>query len=141
MLAEGHSTKVTLEHLLVAGSLAVGLHVSGQLATLSARVRAKLAFVRFLSCVTSSVHRQVAAILKHFSAELTGIVLPTGHQLPAVLWVEKSLYLTFLHDRLDGARLHWRKVRGQKEGLLDWLLRSGISKQLAGWGPQTGGLS
>ena len=71
MLAEGHSTKVTLEHLLVAGSLAVGLHVSGQLATLSTRVRAKLTFVRLLSCVTSSVHRKIAAVLEHLSTKLT----------------------------------------------------------------------
>ena len=70
VLAEGHSTEVALEHLL-AGALAVGLHVSGQLATLSTRVRAKLTFVRLLSCVTSPVHRQVAAVLEHLSTELT----------------------------------------------------------------------
>ena len=95
MLAEGHSTKVALEHLL-AGALAVGLHVSGQLAALSARVRAKLTFVRLLSCVTSPVYCQVAAVLEHLSTELARVILPAGHQLPAVLWVEKSLYLTFL---------------------------------------------
>ena len=95
VLAEGHSTEVTLEHLL-AGALAVGLHVSGQLAALSARVRAKLTFVRLLSCVTSPVYCQVAAVLEHLSTKLARVVLPAGHQLPAVLWVEKSLYLTFL---------------------------------------------
>ena len=70
VLAEGHSTEVALEHLL-AGALAVGLHVSGQLAALSARVRAKLTFVRFLSCVTSPMHGKITAVLEHLSAELT----------------------------------------------------------------------
>ena len=97
MLAEGHSTKVTLEHLLVAGSLAVGLHVSGQLATLSARVRAKLTFVRLLSCVTSSMHGKITAVLEHLSAELARVVLPTGHQLSSILRVEKCPNLAFLH--------------------------------------------
>ena len=69
VLAEGHSTKVTLEHLL-ACSLAVGLHVSSQLAALGARVRAKLTFVRLLSCVTSPMHRKIAAVLEHLSTEL-----------------------------------------------------------------------
>ena len=140
VLAEGHSTEVALEHLL-AGALAVGLHVSGQLAALSARVRAKLTFVWFLSCVTSSVYCQVAAVLEHLSTELAGVVLPARYQFSTELRVEEGLNLPFLHDGLDGAGLHWRQVRGQNEGLLDWLLRSGISKQLAGWGPQTGGLS
>ena len=123
VLAEGHSTKVAVEHLL-ACALAVGLHVSRQLAALGARVRAKLTFVRLLSRVTSSVYCQVAAVLKHLSTELAGVVLPAGHQLPAVLRVEESLNLAFLHDRLDGAGLHWRQVRGQNNGLLDRLLRS-----------------
>ena len=88
VLAEGHSTKVTFEHLLGAGSLAVGLHMSRQLAALSARVRAKLTFVRLLSRVTSPMHGKVAAVLKHLSTELAGVVLPAGHQLSTVLRVE-----------------------------------------------------
>ena len=96
MLAEGHSTKVALKHLL-ACSLAVGLHVSRQLAALGARVRAKLTFVRLLSRVTSSMHGKIAAVLEHLSTELAGVVLPAGHQLSSILWVEKRPNLAFLH--------------------------------------------
>ena len=96
MLAEGHSTEVALEHLL-AGALAVGLHVSGQLAALSARVRTKLTFVRLLSCVTPPMHGEIAAVLENLPAELAGIVLSAGHQFPTILRVEERTNLAFLH--------------------------------------------
>lgn len=139
MLAEGHSTEVALEHLL-AGALAVGLHVSGQLAALSARVRTKLTFVRLLSCVTPPMHGEIAAVLENLPAELARVVLSAGHQFPTVLRVKESLYLSFLHYRLDGAGFHGRQVRGQDERLPGWILNSSVSKQLAGRGPETGGL-
>ena len=69
MLTEWHSTEVALENLL-ADALPVGLHVPCKLAALSARVRAKLTFVRFFSCVTSPVYCQVAAVLEDLAAEL-----------------------------------------------------------------------
>ena len=80
MLAEGHSTKVALEHLLP-GALAVGLHVSGQLAALSARVRAKLTLVRLLAGVAPLVHRQVAAVLENFSTKLATVIPTVAQQL------------------------------------------------------------
>ena len=49
VLAEGHSTKVALQHLLSPGSLAVGLHVSRQLAALRAAVSAHLTLIRLFS--------------------------------------------------------------------------------------------
>merc|ERR1711899_144508 len=103
MLAEWHSTEVALENLL-ADALPVGLHVPRQLAALSARVRAKLTFVRLFSRVTSSVNSQVAPVLENLSANLARVVPPVGDPLPPVLRVEEGLDLTLLHDRLDCAR-------------------------------------
>ena len=80
VLAEGHSTKVAVEHLL-ACALAVGLHVSRQLAALGARVRAKLTFVRLLSRVAPLVHSQVAAVLENFSTKLATVIPTVAQQL------------------------------------------------------------
>ena len=109
MLTEWHSTEVALENLF-ADTLPVGLHVPRQLAALSARVRAKLTFVRLFSRVTSSVNGKIASVLENLSAKLARVVPPVGDHLPPVLRVEESLDLTLLHDRLDCARLHRRQV-------------------------------
>ena len=108
MLTEWHSTEVALENLL-ADALPVGLHVPCKLAALSARVRAKLTFVRLFSRVTSSVNGKIAAVLEHLPAELAG-TLPAGHQLAAILGVEKCPNLPFFHNGFDGAGLHRRQL-------------------------------
>ena len=80
---EGHITEGAAKP--VHAGLAVGLHVSGQLAALSARVRAKLTFVRLLSRVAPLVHSQVAAVLEDFSAKLAGVVTaPRDELLPGL---------------------------------------------------------
>ena len=132
MLTEWHSTEVALENLL-ADALPVGLHVPCKLAALSARVRAKLTFVRLFARVTSSVNGQVAPVLENLSAKLARVVPPVGDDLPPVLRVEEGLDLTLLHDRLDCARLHRRQVRRQDQRLFDRFLSS---EQLASWGPE-----
>ena len=53
--AEGHLANVTAVHFLT--ELAVGLHVSRELAALGAGVVAELALVRPLAGVTAPVHR------------------------------------------------------------------------------------
>ena len=76
---EGHITEGAAKP--VHAGLAVGLHVPRQLAALRARVRAKLTLVRLLPRVAPFVHGQVAAVLEHFPAELTGVVPAPGDEL------------------------------------------------------------
>ena len=73
--AERHLTKPAFE--LIVAHPAMSLHVSGQLAALSAGVGTQLAGIRFLSRMTSSMHCQVAAVLKNLSTVLAGIVSST----------------------------------------------------------------
>ena len=54
---------------------------SRQFAALCARIRAKFTLVRLLPRVAPFVHGQVAAVLEHFPAELTGVVPAPGDEL------------------------------------------------------------
>ena len=84
---EGHITEGAAKP--VHAGLAVGLHVPGQLAALSARVRAELALVRLLAGVAPLVHGQVAAVLEDFSAKLTTVIPPVAQQLLARLEISQ----------------------------------------------------
>ena len=76
---EGHITEGAAKP--VHAGLAVGLHVPGQLAALSARIRAEFALVRLLARVAPLVHRQVAAVLENFSTELATVIPTVAQQL------------------------------------------------------------
>ena len=84
---EGHITEGAAKP--VHAGLAVGLHVPGQLAALSARVRAELALVRLLARVAPLVHSQVAAVLEDFSAKLATVIPPVAQQLLARLEISR----------------------------------------------------
>ena len=81
--AERHLAKPTLE--LVVPHPPVGLHVPRKLAALRTGVRTQLTPVWFLARVTSPVHRQVAAVLENFSAELATVVSSVAQEVFASL--------------------------------------------------------
>ena len=84
---EGHITEGAAKP--VHAGLAVGLHVPGQLAALSARIRAKFALVRLLARVAPLVHGQVAAVLEDFSTKLATVIPPVAQQLLARLEISR----------------------------------------------------
>ena len=102
--AERHLTKPTFE--LIVAHPAVGLHVSGQLAALSAGVGTQLAGIRFLSRMTSSVHCQVAAVLKNLSTVLAGVVPAPTNQVLSCIRVKNGVEPSFLRQGLDSAWFH-----------------------------------
>jgi len=97
--AERHLAETTLENIFAHPT--VGFHMARQLATLCAAVRAHLTLVRLLSCVTSSVHSQVGAVLEDLAAELAGVVASSGDQVLSRLGVEDRVESAFLSQRLD----------------------------------------
>ena len=71
---EGHLAEAAAVDVLA--EPAVGLHVTGQLGALGARVAAQFTFIRFLARVRSPVHRQIAAVFEDFAAEFARVVAP-----------------------------------------------------------------
>lgn len=69
---ERHITESTPVHVFAQST--VRLHVACQLGALGARIRAQLAFVRFLARVAASVHRQIGAIFENLATKLARIV-------------------------------------------------------------------
>ena len=78
---ERHVAIATLEYVLA--SLAVGLHVAGQLAALGTRVGTQLTLVGLLSGMRSPMDCQVAAVLEDLATILARVVLALANQLLA----------------------------------------------------------
>ena len=85
--AERHVAKPAFE--LIVPHPPVRLHVPRKFAALCTGVRTQLTPVWFLACVTSPVHRQVAAVLEDFSAKLTTVIPPVAQQLLARLEISR----------------------------------------------------
>ena len=120
--AEGHVAKPTFE--LVVPHPPVGLHVPRKFAALRTGVRTQLTSVWFLARVTSSVHRQVAAVLEDFSTILAGVVPPPPNQVLPCIRVEDGIEPTLLGESLDGAGFHGRHLHPH------WKRRQGMSFRL-----------
>lgn len=72
--AEGHLANVTAIDLLT--KLAMCLHVARELGALGTGIVAQLTLVGPFTSVTTPMHRQVATVLEHLTAELAGVAPP-----------------------------------------------------------------
>ena len=108
VLTKRHSTKAAFETASLFAPMS--FHVPGQFTALCTGVGTQLTLVWLLSCVTSPVYGQVAAVLEDLATKFTGAGF--GHDLLAEVRVEEGPYLALLHDGPYSTRFHrWQAWR------------------------------
>jgi len=90
---------------------AMGFHVARQLAALGTGVRAQFTLVRLLPRMGSPVHGEVAAVLEHLAAVLTGIIPASADDLFSQFRIKYGIKPSLLGQGPNCAGLNLRQCQ------------------------------